>query len=122
MLIITDLLDDAKCYQEIRNLRWQDGVSCPHCTSKQITKRGMDDKHKSCQRYQCAECGKQFDDLTGSIFASRQQPLSVWILCLYLMGLNLSNLQIAKELDLNKDVVQRMTTQLREGVEEKKTI
>ena len=32
------------------------------------------------------------------------------------MGLNLSNEQIAQELDLNPDDAQRMTTQLREGV------
>jgi biotin operon repressor len=35
------------------------------------------------------------------------------------MGLNLSNQQIAKELDLNRSDVQQMTTQLREGVEKK---
>ena len=38
------------------------------------------------------------------------------MLCLYFMGLNLSNQQIAQELDLNKDDVQRMTKQLREGI------
>jgi hypothetical protein len=32
------------------------------------------------------------------------------------MGLNLSNLQIAAELDLNKDDVQNMTKALRSGV------
>jgi hypothetical protein len=32
------------------------------------------------------------------------------------MGLNLSNLQIAQELGLNKDDVQAMTTRLREGI------
>ena len=32
------------------------------------------------------------------------------------MGLNLSNRQIARELDLNKDNVQQMTTQLRERI------
>jgi len=36
------------------------------------------------------------------------------MLCLYLMGLNLSNQQIAAELDLNKDDVQQMTDQLRD--------
>jgi len=36
------------------------------------------------------------------------------------MGLNLSNLQIAHELDLNEDDVQQMTTQLREGINDKK--
>jgi hypothetical protein len=44
----------------------------------------------------------------------------MWILCLYLMGLNLSNRQIAQELDLDKDVVQDMTTQLREGIDQSK--
>ena len=39
--------------------------------------------------------------------------------CLYLMSLNLSNRQIAHELDLNKDDVQKMTQQLREAVCEK---
>ena len=32
------------------------------------------------------------------------------------MGLNLSNHQIAQELDLNKDDVQQMTGQLRQGI------
>ena len=36
------------------------------------------------------------------------------------MGLNLSNLQIAAELDLNKDDVQNMTKALRSGVNAKK--
>lgn len=37
------------------------------------------------------------------------------------MGLNLSNSQIAKELDLNKDDVQRMASQLRQGVVDRKS-
>ena len=32
------------------------------------------------------------------------------------MGLNLSNAQIAQELDLNKDDIHQMTTQLRQGI------
>ena len=42
----------------------------------------------------------RFDDLTGTVLAGHHQPLRVWVLCLYFMGLNLSNRQIAKELDL----------------------
>jgi DNA-binding transcriptional regulator LsrR (DeoR family) len=58
--------------------------------------------------------------LTDTIFAGHHQPLRVWILCLYFMGLNLSNHQIAQELDLNKDDVQQMTSQLRQGIVRKK--
>ena len=43
----------------------------------------------------CSDCQRGFDDLTGLIFAGHHQPLRVWILCLYFMGLNLSNSQIA---------------------------
>ncbi|HMB08240.1 MAG TPA: hypothetical protein VKP69_31480 [Isosphaeraceae bacterium] len=39
---------------------------------------------------------------------------------MYLMGLNLSNEQIAQELDLDPDDAQRMATQLREGIVQRK--
>lgn len=50
------------------------------------------------------------------MLAGHHQPVQVWVLCLYLMGLNLSNQQIAQELGLNKDDAQRMTEQLRAGI------
>ena len=55
------------------------------------------------------------------MFAGHHQPLKTWLLCLYLMGLNLSNQQISKELALNKDDVQAMTEKLRQGIVEKKS-
>lgn len=113
---ILDLIDDAECFRKIRDLRWPDGVACPVCDSRNIRKNGHDDTQPCRQKYQCNDCGKRFDDLTDTIFAGHHQPLKVWVICLYFMGLNLSNEQIAKELNLNKDDVQKMTTQLREGV------
>ena len=123
MITLTSLIDEKKCYETVRELRWPDGVSCPHCRSKEVKLRGLHDTHNHRQRYQCPpqDCGKQFDDLTGSIFAGRHQSLRVWICCLYLMGLNLSNAQIAQELGLNKDDVHQMATQLREGIVEAKS-
>lgn len=72
------------------------------------------------QRYQCQTCQHQFDDLSGTVFEGHHQPLRVWVLCLYFMGLNLSNQQIAAELELNPSDVHGMTTQLREGIVKKK--
>jgi transposase-like protein len=116
MLKIQNLIDTAKCYETVRQLRWAQGVTCPHCVAQGVTKRGRDETQPDRQRYQCRACGRQFDDLTGTIFAGHHQPLRTWILCLYLMGLHLSNQQIAQELDLNKDDVQHMTCQLRAGI------
>ena len=41
-------------------------------------------------------------------------------MCLYFMGLNLSNQQIAAELALNEDDTQYMITHLRQGIVAKK--
>ena len=68
------------------------------------------------QRYRCKDCGARFDDLTGTVLAGHHQPLRVWVLCLYFMGLNLLNQQIAKELKLNDDDVHDMASHLREGL------
>lgn len=83
-------------------------------------RQGSDDTQPERQRYQCKQCQARFDDLTDTIFAGHHQPLKVWIFCLYLMGLNLSNQQIAQELDLNQDDTQQMASQLRFGIVEKK--
>jgi transposase-like protein len=71
-------------------------------------------------RYYCKGCEKYYDDLTGTVFEGHHQALKVWILCLYLIGLNLSNRQIAKELNLAESQVYQMATHLREGVVKKK--
>jgi transposase-like protein len=116
---IKNLIDEVQCYQTVRELRWPDGIACPSCQSKQVIKRGFDDTEPARQRYACHDCDKRFDDLTDTIFAGHHQPLKVWILCLYFMGLNLSNEQMAQELALNGSDVQQMTAQLREGIVKK---
>ena len=115
------LIDDAKCYEVVRQLRWPTGIQCPACGASDIVKRGKHTHQIHRQRYVCRTCDRQFDDLTGTIFEGHHQPLRVWVLCLYLMGLNLSNEQIAAELDLDGDTVQVMATHLREGVVDKKS-
>jgi transposase-like protein len=113
---LSSLIDDAKCYALVRQQRWPDGVRCPACGGATVIRHGHDDAQAQRQRYRCKDCGARFDDLTGTVLAGHHQPLRVWILCLYLMGLNLSNRQIAKELDLGESDVQVMTEQLRLGL------
>jgi transposase-like protein len=116
---IKTLIDDVQCYQTVRELRWPDGIACPSCQSTHVSKRGVDATESARQRYECHDGDKRFDDLTDTIFAGHHQPLKVWLLCLYFMGLNVSNEQIAQELALNGSEVQQMTTQLREGIVKK---
>ena len=110
------LIDDAKCFELVRQHRWPDGVRCPTCGSAAVARHGRDDTQPHRQRYRCTACGSRFDDLTGTALAGHHRPLRVWVLCLYLMGLNLSNRQIAQELGLSVADVQAMTEHLRAGL------
>jgi transposase-like protein len=113
---LPSLIDDARCFELVRQHRWPEGVRCPCCGGAAIARDGRDDVQPHRQRYRCMACGTRFDDLTGTVLAGRHRPLRLWVLCLHLMGLNLSNRRIAQELDLGVSDVQAMTEALRQGL------
>jgi transposase-like protein len=116
MCRLNNLIDERKCYEEVRRIRWPNGVRCPGCPSNKITQRGRNHWQPDCRRYTCKNCGKRFDDLTGTLFMGRHQPWSVWFAYLYLMGLNGSNRPIAEELNLNESDGHAMAEALRGGI------
>ena len=116
LINLSGLLEDAKCFALVRQHRWPEGVRCPVCDSGVVIRDGHDDAQPCRQRYRCKACSGRFDDLTGTALAGHHQPLRVWVLCLYFMGLNLSNRQIALELGLDGSDAQTMTEQLRHGL------
>jgi transposase-like protein len=116
LINLSALLDEAKCFELVRNHRWPQGVRCPGCGSAAAIRNGHDETQLHRQRYLCKACRGRFDDLTDTVLAGHHQPLRVWVLCLYLMGLNLSSRQIAEELGLNDSDVQAMTEHLRNGL------
>ena len=113
------LLNVSLCWDILRNVRWNDGVYCPSCNSKEVVKNGKDKTHKDKQHYQCKTCSTYFDDLTDSIFSGSQQPIHHWITVLYMMNLNTSNRQIAQELEISEQTAQEMCSKIREGVVKK---
>src|ERR687885_2717622 len=116
MVNLSGLLDAAKCFEFVRQHRWPDGVRCPDCDSAVVIRNGHDEGQRHRQRYLCKACHGRFDDLTGTVLAGHHQPPRVWVLCLYLMGLNLSTRQIAAELGLDGSDVQAMAERLRGGL------
>ena len=122
MLKFYDLLDNAKCYEQLRGSRWPEGICCPRCGSDHVTRQGRDETERDKRRYYCKGCQRRFDDLGLSVFSGHHQPLKIWMHCLYLLSLNLSNRQIAHEPDLNESDIYAMAQQLREAVVEKKPV
>src|SRR5438270_350934 len=43
MVNIQALIDDAKCFETVRAMRWPDGVRCAECDSADVIKDGHDD-------------------------------------------------------------------------------
>jgi hypothetical protein len=111
---IQDLIDDAKCCETVRTMRRPDGVACPHRSSASVIRGGRDDTHPRRRRYECHARRRRFDD--------HPQPLKTWATCLYLMGLNSSGSQVAKEPDINKDDARAMTQRLRQGVVDRRPV
>lgn len=35
---IQDLINDARCFEVVRSLRWPDGVLCSHCGNERVIK------------------------------------------------------------------------------------
>src|SRR5918911_3491082 len=116
LVSLSALIDGAKCFALLRPIRCPGGVHSPACGSGSVVRDGFDETQAHRQRYRCKACAGRFDDLTGTALAGHHQPLRVWVLCLYLMGLNLSNRQIALELKLSPSDAQAMTEQLRRGL------
>ena len=57
---------------------------------------GRDTTQPARQKYRVNVAIAVLTILTETVLAGRHQPLRIWILCLYFMGLNLSNAQIAQ--------------------------
>ena len=113
---LTWLIDDAKCFALVRQHRWPDGVRCPGCGGDLIVAARLQRHAAAPATLPVQGSAGRFDDLTGTVLAGHHQPLRVWVLCLYFMGLNLSNRQIALELGLSGSDGQLMTEQLRHGL------
>jgi transposase-like protein len=54
-------------------------MDCPHCQSQQIVKNGREARPNGAliQRYRCRDCGKQFNERTGTPMARLRAPSSV---------------------------------------------
>ncbi len=53
MIDLQNLLDDVKCDETIRQLRWPERGRCSHCGAAEVTKQGQDTTQTARQKYRC---------------------------------------------------------------------
>lgn len=118
MLGILSLMNEGQCYDKLRSKRWKGGKpQCPRCNGSHCSVVQEATETEPNQKYCCDDCSRHFNDLTGTLFQNSKLSLKTWMCCLHLMGLNVSNRQIAKELGVSEKSAQSMTDQLRTQVE-----
>jgi len=70
---------EDKCRAYLESLRWPNGVECPRCQSKKISRLAER------KQYECSDCRYQFSVTAGTIMHDSHLPLWKWFLAIYLI-------------------------------------
>lgn len=100
MEAIRKFSDESVAHAYVVQMRWPNGVACPHCgcTGPTFMER--------VQRWQCKDCRKQFSVKVGTIFEDSPVPLSKW-LCAFWMVANCKNGVSSYEISRDLGVTQK---------------
>lgn len=110
---INQYLGEAETHETVRRDRWPVSINCPSCQSNNL-KRLMQTSSKSSHnhRYQCLNCGLEFNDDDEAPIEKGIPPINIWMQCWYLMGCTDSLNYIAAKLNLDIGVVETMVRHL----------
>lgn len=70
---------EDKCRELLKRLRWPEGVICPRCKSKTISRLFTESK------FECSDCRYQFSVTAGTVFNDSHLPLTKWLLATMLL-------------------------------------
>ena len=80
--------DEDKARQILENLRWPNGVKCPHCQFDEVYRLTQKPGSKSPARkglFSCAACRKQFSVTVGTVFEGSHIPISKWLMAMFII-------------------------------------
>ena len=111
LLQLTQYFSDEKnCLEHLKQMRWKDGIYCPHCGYEKIY------SFSDGKRYKCAGCRKQFTAKVGSIFEDTKISLQKWFIAIYLLSSHkkgISSIQLSKDLGVTQKTAWFMLHRLR---------
>ncbi|MDR1308742.1 MAG: IS1595 family transposase [Deltaproteobacteria bacterium] len=68
---------EEACIDYLIQLRWPEGVKCPHCQSEKLWRSG--------HLLQCSVCGRQTRVMAGTIFQDTHLPLMIWYRAIWMI-------------------------------------
>lgn len=104
--------DPEKCHEFAVNMRWPNGVECPHCGCDRI---GF---IKTRQKYKCKnnECRKQFSVKTQTVMEDSPLGLDKWLLAMWMVANcknGISSYEIHRELGVTQKTAWFMLQRIR---------
>ncbi len=111
--------DADKAREYLENLRWTDGVVCPHCGSVSHDHYALKGAAHRPGLWKCKDCRKQFSVTVGTVFERSKVPLNKWLLAVHLLCASkkgMSSHQIHRMLDVTYKTAWFMTHRIREAM------
>jgi len=81
---MVEVPNEAGCAAILREVRWGDKVTCPHCQSEQV--RPLQPYKDVLWRYICRNCGRTFNDKTLTVFDGSKLTLQQWFTAIQILG------------------------------------
>jgi len=102
-----------KCEEHLTRMRWPDGVVCPRCGSRNVTRLSTR------RQWQC-QCRYQFSVTSGTVFHKTHIDLPRWMIALWLVchsPKGVSSKQIERELGVTYKTAWYMTRRIRGAIQ-----
>jgi transposase-like protein len=77
--LMVDYDTEQECRVFLEELRWPDGITCPRCGGKIIS------RIKARDQFDCDSCRYQFSVMSGTIFHDSHLPLPKWFIATFLI-------------------------------------
>lgn len=104
---------ERKCVRALRILRWGKHVRCAYCDSPNIIHNGT---RNYIHNHICKDCGKCFNEKTGTIFENSKMQLREWFYIARELHRGISINQISRDLGREYDNVHRIAKKIMENV------
>jgi transposase len=104
---------EEKCREYLEALRWPDGIDCPRCHKRSIS------RIEKRNQYECNSCRYQFSVTAGTLFHDSHLPLWKWFLGIYLIGESkkgISHKQLERTLGVSYKTAWYLSHRIREAM------
>lgn len=117
-LTINDFMPtEKKCVGVLKSIRWPNGIECVDCRSTHIVSNGSYKKYY--HKYICRDCGRNFTELTGTIFDGTKLQLRQWIYIIKEFANVASKNRVHEESGINYQTVDRILNIVLTNIEAK---